>query len=137
MSSCLRMALAFSTATSSAKLNSSVGDFVFKSCSFISCMRCYSKTETGWFKDFAGRDISSVAFGEGGRICLGGKANVHRLLHSGRPDLFWGKGRAATASRSGCDSFIADHDGGRNSLAWLLERADHDEDHDQDHEQRR
>jgi len=38
-------ALAFSTATSSAKLNSSVGDLVFKSCSFISCMRCYSKRE--------------------------------------------------------------------------------------------
>ena len=45
MSSCLRMALAFSTATSSAKLKSSVGDLVFKSCSFISCMRCYSKGE--------------------------------------------------------------------------------------------
>ena len=49
MSSCLRMALAFSTATSSAKLNSSVGDLVFKSCSFISCMRCYSKREWGDF----------------------------------------------------------------------------------------
>src|SRR4029079_9636868 len=43
MSSCLRMALAFSTATSSAKLNSSVGDFDLRSCSFISCMQNYSK----------------------------------------------------------------------------------------------
>src|SRR2546423_11557738 len=36
ISSCLRMALAFSTPVSSAKLKSSVGDLTLRSCSFIS-----------------------------------------------------------------------------------------------------
>src|SRR4029450_4191051 len=36
ISSCLRMALAFSTPVSSAKLSSSVGDLTLRSCSFIS-----------------------------------------------------------------------------------------------------
>ena len=48
ISSCLRMALAFSTATSSAKLNSSVGDLALRSCSFISLtMSCMGEV-SGW-----------------------------------------------------------------------------------------
>src|SRR5262252_3275422 len=39
ISSCLRMVLAFSTSSSSAKVRSSVGDLDFKSWSFISRMR--------------------------------------------------------------------------------------------------
>ena len=66
MSSCLRMALAFSTSTSSAKLNSSVGDLVFRSCSFISCMRCYSKREWGDFEGFEWpRDVKRGFAGRG------------------------------------------------------------------------
>ena len=91
MSSCLRMALAFSTATSSAKLKSSVGDLVFKSCSFISCMRCYSKR--GWVN----LGVSNAARGraaarEGERMCLGGKAEFDACSAPGDP-IFWGERR--------------------------------------------
>ena len=80
---------------------------------------------------------SSAALREGDRICLGGKANVHRLLHSGSTRSFGGKGGPRQRPELDATHLIADPDGGRNSFAAISKRPDDHQNHDADHQQRR
>src|ERR1700746_1779334 len=56
ISSCLRMVLAFSTSSSSAKVSSSVGVFDFKSWSFIYRLRVVLVGPAGGYEKWAGRN---------------------------------------------------------------------------------
>src|SRR5215467_4914113 len=67
ISSCLRMALAFSTPASSAKLNSSVGVLTLRSCSFISLTTsCITKSPDGLRAEGGGKRESRGAGKEEG-----------------------------------------------------------------------
>ena len=114
MSSCLRMALAFSTATSSAKLKSSVGDLVLRSCSFISCMHCYSKRGMVEFRK------SPHAVSACGYFAEGGFASGLRHDYESAPRRVtqFFKDFSGRNSVPGSDAthLIADQTGGRNSL---------------------
>ena len=68
MSSCLRMALAFSTSTSSAKLNSSVGDFGLEVLQLHFLHAVYSKRGKGELLGFRIAARLGAVFGEGERI---------------------------------------------------------------------
>jgi hypothetical protein len=51
-------------------------------------MRCYSKTEMGWFKDFDGRDISSAAVEKGVGFASAGRRTCTACSTPGDPIFF-------------------------------------------------
>src|SRR5262245_22468685 len=135
MSSCLRMALAFSTATSSAKLRSSVGDLVLRSCSFISCMHCYSKR--GWlnFLKFSTRVFACGYFAEGG--FASGVRHDYEIAPRRVTQFFKDFSGRDSVPGSDATHLIADQTGAEQSCRpWSKWPHDH-QNHDADHEQRR
>ena len=136
MSSCLRMALAFSTATSSAKLKSSVGDLVLRSCSFISCMHCYSKRGMVEYLKVATRSFGMWVF-RGRGICLGREAGLKPDPRRFDP-IFQGFFGPRQRSRIGCDSSYSRPNGRAEQSYRPCSKWPHNhQNHDANHEQRR